>query len=180
MPPSSTALRSRPASSSSIAGPRGWPRSSMAPYPRMVTAAPYRPRGRVSIVMTAGYPPDGTLRPVPVTWDGLNESIENLRTAIALTRPSTNLLPAAQLEPMVPVSKEESLGHKAQDPPCVAEAIREFTQHSDVPGDRSRKSIEGGPVPPSTEMFEKTDGPAADSHPLELAGGGPPTVDHHT
>src|ERR1700733_8858854 len=55
MPLSRTAPRSLPASSSVIAGPRGWPRSSMAPYLRIVTFAPVRPRGRVWIAMTARY-----------------------------------------------------------------------------------------------------------------------------
>jgi hypothetical protein len=37
--------------------PWGRPRSSMAPYPRTVTSAPVRPRGRVWIVIPARYRP---------------------------------------------------------------------------------------------------------------------------
>ena len=36
--------------------PRGWPRSSMAPYPRMATSVPVCPSGRVSMLMDARYP----------------------------------------------------------------------------------------------------------------------------
>src|ERR1700761_742094 len=51
MPRSSTEFNSRPASSSLIAGPRGTPRSSMAPKPRIVTSSPVRPSVRVGIDM---------------------------------------------------------------------------------------------------------------------------------
>ena len=64
MPPSRTAPRSRPASWSSIRGPQGWPRSSMAPYPRTVTCAPVRPSGPVSMVIPARYRPGASSRPV--------------------------------------------------------------------------------------------------------------------
>ena len=56
IPPSRTAFRTRPASSSAMAGPRGTPRSSMAPYPRMVTSASVRPSRRLAIVMHRTLP----------------------------------------------------------------------------------------------------------------------------
>src|SRR5277367_5896076 len=71
IPPSSTALSTRPASSSSIAGPRGWPRNSMAPYPRMVTCVSVRPSGRVSRVMMATLPSGPPRVPLRSSGDDL-------------------------------------------------------------------------------------------------------------
>src|SRR5689334_11949490 len=107
IPPSRTALSRCPASWSAISGPLGRPRSSMAPYPRMVTSARVRPSGRVMIAMTLTLPgcthdtPDARNVTVPVVRRECLTLVAGLADVLVVggKGPLERARPAKPLEP---------------------------------------------------------------------------------
>src|SRR2546429_8198005 len=97
MPPSRTALSRRPASSSAISGPLGRPRSSMAPYPRMLTSAWVRPSGRVMIAMRLTLPRAARLG-LAGCYDHPDERVAVVPAALGVLRRRQPVLVGVSLE----------------------------------------------------------------------------------